>query len=105
MIGLLVALAAAIINARTTHHAPRRDLKINLALLAFSLLFIIFITPVAKKYDRYMLPALTLLIPIAAWGYGQIRSRWAAPLISIAAAAIISRIACGAMVWMSPARL
>jgi len=87
-IGLVVAFAAVIISARTTHHASRRDLKTNLALLAFSLLFIIFITPVAKKYDRYMLPALVMLIPVAAWGYAQIRSRWATPLISIAAAAI-----------------
>jgi 4-amino-4-deoxy-L-arabinose transferase-like glycosyltransferase len=57
-------------------------------LLAFSLLFIVFITPVAKKYDRYLLPAFVMLIPIAAWGYGQIRSRWAAPIVSVAAAAI-----------------
>lgn len=88
MIGLIVAVAAVIISARTTHAASRRDLKTNLALLAFSLLFIIFITPVAKKYDRYLLPALVMLIPIAAWGYGQIRLRGAAPLVSIAAAAI-----------------
>ncbi len=88
MIGLVVALAALFIRVRTTQHATRRDLYTNLALLAFALLFIIVITPVAKKYDRYMLPALTMLIPIAAWGYAQIRSRWVAPIVSIAAAAI-----------------
>ena len=41
-------------------------------LLIGAVLFIVFITPVAKKYDRYMLPALPLLILVAAWGLGQI---------------------------------
>lgn len=87
MIGLVVALVAIIITVRTQRIA-RHGLLINLTLFTFALLFLVAITPVAKKYDRYMLPALTMLIPIAAWGYGQIRSRWVAPLVSILAAAI-----------------
>ncbi|MBI5563476.1 MAG: glycosyltransferase family 39 protein, partial [Chloroflexi bacterium] len=95
MIGLVIALIAGVLNARgrmqdagSKNQTVAQPLASCIVLLAFSLLFIGFITPVAKKYDRYMLPALTMLIPIAAWGYGQIRSRWAAPLVSIAAAAI-----------------
>ena len=89
MAGLLSALMTAILAARTMRYAPRRHgLLLSLTLLAFAVLFIVFITPVAKKYDRYLLPALVMLIPIAAWGYGQIRSRWVAPIVSIAAAAI-----------------
>jgi 4-amino-4-deoxy-L-arabinose transferase-like glycosyltransferase len=95
MIGLVVALMAGVLkirgrtqDARHTQHATRQSLASCLVFLAFSLLFLVAITPVAKKYDRYMLPALTMLIPIAAWGYGQIRSRWVAPVVSILAAAI-----------------
>ncbi len=46
-----------------------------IVLLIGAALFLAFITPVAKKYDRYMLPAEALLILVAAWGIGQIRSR------------------------------
>ena len=41
-----------------------------IVLLIGAALFIVFITPAAKKYDRYMLPAEALLILIAAWGLG-----------------------------------
>ena len=60
-----------------------------IVLLIGAALFIAFITPVAKKYDRYMLPAEALLILVAAWGIGQIRSsvmRW---LAVIGAAALV----------------
>lgn len=97
MIGLVIALIASVLitrgtlrvqEARNKQQAIMQHLASCIVLLAFSILFMIFITPVAKKYDRYLLPALTMLIPIAAWGYSQIRSRWAVPLISIAAAVI-----------------
>ena len=95
MIGVVIALIAGVLEVRgrrqeasNKQQASTQPLASCLVLLAFSLLFIIAITSVAKKYDRYMLPALTMLIPIAAWGYAQIRSRWVAPIVSIAAAAI-----------------
>jgi 4-amino-4-deoxy-L-arabinose transferase-like glycosyltransferase len=73
LIGLACAVIALFIRARgkrqgTTHW----HLASGFWLLAFSILFIVFITPVAKKYDRYMLPALPMLILIAAWGLDQI---------------------------------
>ena len=97
MIGLVIALIAGVLEADAGCDASITRTRCQphascLVLLAFAVLFIVTITPVAKKYDRYMLPALTMLIPIAAWGYAQIRSRWAArwaaPIVSIAAAAI-----------------
>jgi len=95
LIGLVIAFITSVLITRGRRQEAGGKKQTSLpylaaclVLLAFSLLFILFITPVAKKYDRYMLPALTMLIPVAAWGYGQIRSRWAAPLVSIAAAAI-----------------
>ena len=58
-------------------------------LLVFAVLFIIFITPVAKKYDRYMLPAEAMLILAAAWGIGQIRSVAVRTLVAGGAAAMV----------------
>jgi hypothetical protein len=75
MIGLVIALIAGVIEARRRRQEARGtrqeagsqrqeaapDLASCLWLLAFSFLFMVFITPVAKKYDRYLLPALTML--------------------------------------------
>jgi len=58
-------------------------------LLAFAVLFLVFITPVAKKYDRYMLPAFVMLIPIAAWGLAQIRWRAIFAIVMIAQVLIV----------------
>ena len=60
-----------------------------LVLLIGAALFIALITPAAKKYDRYMLPAEALLILVAAWGIGQIRSGVVRSLAVIGAAALV----------------
>jgi hypothetical protein len=60
-----------------------------IVLLIGAALFIGFITPAAKKYDRYMLPAEALLILVAAWGIGQIRSGVVRSLAVIGAAALV----------------
>jgi 4-amino-4-deoxy-L-arabinose transferase-like glycosyltransferase len=87
VIGLIGALVAALRYARDKGQPSSASLRERFAetdnlqlatcilLLAFAILFIIFITPVAKKYDRYMLPALPMLIFIAAWGIDQITAR------------------------------
>ncbi len=107
MIGLVVALIAIVIDARRnagglrvwsasrergdkTGFAPHPvPFATCLLLLAFSVLYLVFITPVAKKYDRYMLPAFILLIPIAAWGLMQIRWRGLLPIVLIAQGFIV----------------
>ncbi len=74
VLGLIVAVGAGIVTA-WRRKQKRDELIAGFLLLTFTVLFIVFITPVAKKYDRYMLPAEAMLIPMAAWGFGQIRSR------------------------------
>ncbi|HSD83763.1 MAG TPA: hypothetical protein VLG46_07895, partial [Anaerolineae bacterium] len=58
-------------------------------LLLGAALFILFITPAAKKYDRYMLPAEAWLILVAAWGLGQFRSGVVRSLLLSGAAALV----------------
>lgn len=90
MLGLIIApLAMLLENVRQKQAARRDQFAVCLTLLAFAILFIIAITPVAKKYDRYLLPALAMLIPIAAWGYAQLRWRIASPIV-LAIAAVIT---------------
>ena len=69
MIGLILTVVALIAQRKNRDH--RFPLA---ACLAYAILFIVFITPVAKKYDRYMLPAVSMLIIAAAWGLGQIHA-------------------------------
>jgi hypothetical protein len=88
MLGLLAALVSVVIKARHQNQEAKNGWAVCLLLLAFSVLFIVFITPVAKKYDRYMLPALAMLMPIAGWGYAQIRWR-AVGVVAIGVQAII----------------
>ncbi len=78
MLGLFAALIAIVVTA--WQQAERQTFSV-LVLLIGAALFIAFITPVAKKFDRYMLPAEALLILVGAWGIGQIRwgvIRWLA---------------------------
>jgi 4-amino-4-deoxy-L-arabinose transferase-like glycosyltransferase len=90
VIGLIGAVVGAVAARRKPSTAKRStELLAGVLLLAFVVLFVVFITPVAKKYDRYMLPAAAMLILIAAWGWGQIRSRAVRTIAVIGAAAIV----------------
>jgi len=84
--GLIAALIAIVITA--WKRSDRSTFGV-IVLLIGAALFIAFITPVAKKYDRYMLPAEALLILIAAWGIGQIRSGVVRSIAVIGAAALV----------------
>ena len=79
MLALLATIVVWVVLAwRRRGAASRRErdaLTACLLLLVFAVLYILLITPAAKKYDRYMLPAEAMLILVAAWGLGQIRSR------------------------------
>ncbi len=67
LIGLGIAVSAIIIRRKNN-----RDLGWLGICLLFAILYLGFITPVAKKYDRYMLPIFPVLIFVAAWGIGQL---------------------------------
>ena len=69
--GLIAAVIGIVIAA--WKRSDRQTFGV-IVLLIGAALFIALITPAAKKYDRYMLPAEALLILVAAWGIGQIRS-------------------------------
>jgi 4-amino-4-deoxy-L-arabinose transferase-like glycosyltransferase len=84
--GLIAALMAIVVAA--WKRSDRSTFAV-LVLLIGAALFIAFITPVAKKYDRYMLPAEALLILVAAWGIGQIRSGVLRSIALIGAAALV----------------
>jgi 4-amino-4-deoxy-L-arabinose transferase-like glycosyltransferase len=88
VLGLLAAVAAALVAAGRKKQ-NRAELFAGFLWLAFTVLYLIFITPVAKKYDRYMLPAEAMLILIAAWGLGQIRSRVIQTIAVIGAAVLV----------------
>jgi 4-amino-4-deoxy-L-arabinose transferase-like glycosyltransferase len=84
--GLLVALITIAVAA--WKRSDRQTFAVIMLLIGAALL-IGFITPIAKKYDRYMLPAEALLILIAAWGIGQIRSSVVRAIAVIGAAALV----------------
>ncbi len=85
-LGLVVALVMIMVNAWKRSNVQTFSV---IALLIGVALFIALITPAAKKYDRYMLPAEALLILVAAWGIGQIRSRSMRTLAVIGAVALV----------------
>ncbi len=84
--GLLVALITIVVAAWRQAGTP---IFAVFVLLIGAALFIALITPAAKKYDRYMLPAEALLILVAAWGIGQIRWGVVRSLAVIGAAALV----------------
>jgi len=86
VLGLIAALIAVI--AAAWKRSDRQTFSV-IVLLIGAVLFLVFITPAAKKYDRYLLPAEALLILIAAWGIGQIRSGVIRSLALIGAAALV----------------
>jgi 4-amino-4-deoxy-L-arabinose transferase-like glycosyltransferase len=88
VLGLLAAVGAALVAAWRKRQ-NRDELLAGFLLFAFTVLYLIFITPASKKYDRYMLPAAAMLIPIAAWGLGQIRSRVIQTIAVIGAALLV----------------
>ncbi len=84
--GLIAALIAIVVAA--WKRSDRQTFGV-IVLLIGAALFIALITPAAKKYDRYMLPAEALLILVAAWGIGQIRSTIVRSIVLIGAAAVV----------------
>jgi 4-amino-4-deoxy-L-arabinose transferase-like glycosyltransferase len=75
LLGLIIAIVfsvRAIRRRRANFQPPTSNFYSIAAFFAYAILFIIFITPVAKKYDRYMLPALPMLIFIGAWAFDQL---------------------------------
>ncbi|CAG0936604.1 hypothetical protein TFLX_05485 [Thermoflexales bacterium] len=86
VLGLLAALIFIVVAVW-----KRSDARLFgvIVLLLGAALFIAFITPAAKKYDRYMLPAEAWLILVAAWGFGQIRSGVVRSLALMGAAALV----------------
>jgi 4-amino-4-deoxy-L-arabinose transferase-like glycosyltransferase len=84
--GLIVALIALVVAAWKQSSTGAFAV---ILLLIGAALFVALITPAAKKYDRYMLPAEALLILVAAWGIGQIRSGVVRSLAVIGAAALV----------------
>jgi 4-amino-4-deoxy-L-arabinose transferase-like glycosyltransferase len=84
--GLIAAVVAIVIAA---WKRPGRQTVSVILLLIGAALFIAIITPAAKKYDRYMLPAEALLILVAAWGIGQIRSGVVRSIAVIGTAALV----------------
>jgi 4-amino-4-deoxy-L-arabinose transferase-like glycosyltransferase len=101
VVGLIAALIGAMVLAWRNRRRAARDeqgiadpspstLVQIMLLLAFTVLFIVMLTPAAKKYDRYMLPAEAMLILIAAWGIGQIRSRWVQMIAVIGAVVLVA---------------
>jgi hypothetical protein len=89
VLGLLAAVGAVLVAAWRKRQ-QRDELFAGFLLLAFTVLYLIFITSIAKKYDRYALPAAAMLIPIAAWGLGQIRSRAIQAIAVIGAALLVA---------------
>jgi 4-amino-4-deoxy-L-arabinose transferase-like glycosyltransferase len=67
IVGLALA-AFYIVRQQTSSDRSRPAI---LALIIFSLAFIVFLSPAAKKFDRYLLPIIPPLILVAAWGIGQ----------------------------------
>ena len=86
VIGLIVALIVIVVAAWKRSGTPTFAV---IVLLIGAALFIALISPAAKKYDRYMLPAEALLILVAAWGIAQIRSGVLRSIVLIGAAALV----------------
>jgi 4-amino-4-deoxy-L-arabinose transferase-like glycosyltransferase len=77
-IGLCIAIFALVRGRRPDAHisTPGGGSRFAAAvLLLFAVLFLAFLTPAAKKFDRYLLPIVPPLIFVAAWGFSQLTSR------------------------------
>jgi len=79
--GLILALVALFLPRRLPQSTERRWLA--LILLLFSVLFTLFLSLSAKKFDRYLLPVFALLDIVAALGWlallealGRMAGRW-----------------------------
>ena len=68
-----------LIPERSGFPQARRDLPVLRGLLLFALFFGLFMSLGAKKFDRYLLPAIPPLLVVAGWGWAQVSiwfSRW-----------------------------
>jgi 4-amino-4-deoxy-L-arabinose transferase-like glycosyltransferase len=74
MLGAIVAMVALLARLRRPAGDPSRFGGAMLVL--FALAFVVFITPAAKKFDRYLLPAIPPLAVVAAWAIGQFAGRY-----------------------------
>ena len=76
-IGLALTAVSLILRIRASHsHTPilnQRFAVLTLALFAFA--FIAFLSPPAKKFDRYLLPTFPPLTLIAAWAIDQLSNQ------------------------------
>jgi 4-amino-4-deoxy-L-arabinose transferase-like glycosyltransferase len=99
LLGLI--LAAYFLVTRNRHsHIHQLTLQ-TLTLLLFSVLFILFLSPAAKKFDRYLLPAIASLIIVGAWGISRLaEQRTIRSTLLLAPAAII--VQAGLMLSVSP---
>ncbi|MGH2593290.1 MAG: glycosyltransferase family 39 protein [Anaerolineae bacterium] len=70
ILGLILAVLFLMARTRPSgSHTP------NLTFLLFTVTFIIFLSLAAKKFDRYLLPAIPPLIIITAWAIHQLSHR------------------------------
>jgi len=76
-IGLALTAVSLILRIRASHsHTPilnQRFAVLTLALFAFA--FIAFLSPPAKKFDRYLLPTFPPLTLIAAWAIDRLSNQ------------------------------
>ncbi len=74
--GLLLAVLflVAPVRRQRAHSVAPQTLTLTLT-LTFSAAFIVFLFPAAKKFDRYLLPAIPPVILVAAWGISQFTNR------------------------------
>lgn len=89
LLGLIATLVIVLVGVRSAWRRSNLPKFSVIVVLLAVVLFIGFITPVAKKYDRYLLPAEALVILAAAWGIGQIRSGVVRALAVIATVLIV----------------
>lgn len=83
----LVAVVMYLLSHRPVVSRSSRKLSPAYLLLFWAVIFIIAITPAAKKFDRYILPIVPSLLIVAALGWTRLRGprqgigRWAVPII------------------------
>ncbi len=108
VMGLMAAIPAVAFRTRPPHsHAKRpqpESLAVDdtrfaiLALTFFAVAFIAFLSPLAKKFDRYLLPIIPPLIVAAAWSIDRLTRR---PLTQLAHLLPFAAIALQAMLTLS----
>ncbi|MCA9935817.1 MAG: glycosyltransferase family 39 protein, partial [Anaerolineales bacterium] len=80
LVGLLLLLWKLFRNAEERQDFMRSLPSPNLILLLWAMGFVAAISLAAKKFDRYMLPAIPALALLAAWGWARTqKSRWLLP--------------------------